>query len=153
MLASLLKQLVLFNNNIPEAVKKLHEHPRKKDGVSQMQIMERTISLTCEAYDRVFIVIDALDECEPRHKGILINFLNQMQSKSSVNIMLTSRSFPEMMVQKHFRNACNMAIAAHETDIRKYIIQEIANSDKADVIDENFKSEMIDKVSKGAQSM
>lgn len=152
MIASLLKQLTISNPNIPQAVAELHRKFGQQKRQPLQQDFEQTFLLMCEHYKRIFIIIDALDECDATHKKGLLKFLNLIQRKSSVRIMVTSRLFPDNVL-RHLDTACSINISAHETDLRKYILQEIDNSDNVDVIDDDFRHEITDKVCAGAQEM
>ena len=122
MLASLLKQLVIPSPKIRKPVKEFYQKFRTRQ--PQQQDLEQTFLLTCDNYDRVFIVIDALDECDANPKRAL---LDHIQSNPSVSIFVTSRSYPENVL-KNFEAARRISIGAHVTDLRKYILQEIENS-------------------------
>lgn len=152
MVASLLKQIASADHEIPEPLKRLHQKFKVQGRTPQQRDLEQTFSSTCENYTRVYIVIDALDECDSRYKKALVEFLEYIRHKQSVKILVTSRSYPES-IMKYFKAACKISVGAHEADLKKYILQEIDRSDNADLIDENFKCEMIDKVSAGAQNM
>ena len=152
MVASLLKQIASADHGIPEPLKRLHQKFKAQGRTPQQRDLEQTLSSTCDNYARVYIVIDALDEFNPRYRKALVEFLAYIQHKDCVKILMTSRSYPES-VMKYFKAACRISIGAHEADLKKYILQEIDRSDNVDLIDENFKSEIIDKVSAGAQNM
>jgi len=152
MIATLLKQLAISGPEIPQAVAELHQKFGQQKRQPLQQDFEHTFLLTCEYYDRIFIIIDALDECDATHKKSLLKFLSLIQSRPSVRMLVTSRSFPENVL-KDLNAACSTNIGAHETDLRKCILQEIDSSDNVDVIDEDFKYEITDKVCAGAQDM
>lgn len=152
MIASLLKQLALSTPEIPQVVAELHRKFGQQKRQPLQRDLEQTFLLMCEYYERVFIIIDALDECDTTHKKGLLKFLSLVCSRPAVRMLVTSRSFPENVL-KNLNTACSIHIGAHETDLKKYILQEIDNSDNVDVIDDDFRNEMTDKVSAGAQDM
>jgi len=152
MIAILLKQLAISNPEIPQAVAELHRKFGQQKRQPLQQDFEQTFLLTCDYYERIFIIIDALDECDATHKEGLVRFLSLIQSRPSVRILVTSRSFPDNVL-KHLNAACSINIGAHETDLRKYILQEIDSSDNIDIIDDDFRYEITDKVCAGAQDM
>ena len=151
-IASLLKQIASADHGIPEPVKSLQQKFKTPGRKPHQRDLEQTFSSTCDNYDQVYIVIDALDECDSRHKKALLGFLEYIRQKPCVKILMTSQSYPES-VMKHFEAFRIISIGAHEADLRKYISQEIDRSDNADLINESFKCEIIDKVSAGAQNM
>lgn len=157
---SLLKQLAIGYINfpgfiaIPDPVNQLYERCSVQKRQPHREDFEQALLLTCQNYDRTFIVIDALDECDPNHKRALLQVLSQLRTttEASVSIFTTSRSYPDH-VMKHFKGATKMSVGAHPTDLEKYVLQEIGNSDNADMIEDDFRDEIVEKVSAGAQNM
>ncbi|KAH0523952.1 hypothetical protein TsFJ059_008884 [Trichoderma semiorbis] len=74
-----------------------------------------------DSYLRVFILVDALDECQGSD-GCRANLLTDMfflRDKSKVNIFATSRLIPEIM--EKFEACKRMEIRATEDDVRRYV--------------------------------
>jgi hypothetical protein len=72
-------------------------------------------------YSRVFIVIDALDECQVSH-GCQKTFLSQLfslQAKCGANLFITSRFIPE--ITREFQGSISLKIQASEHDVRRYV--------------------------------
>ncbi|KAJ5744091.1 hypothetical protein N7533_008961 [Penicillium manginii] len=121
LLASLIKQLSQTMRVLPEKVTKLHtKHEEKNTRPSVDELSEALLS-TVKIYSKVFIVIDALDECHIPD-GRLSRFLSEvfyLQKKSAVNVLATSRPIPE--IEMKFQGHPSKNISASEEDIRKYI--------------------------------
>jgi hypothetical protein len=121
LLASLIKQLSQTMRVLPEEVTKLHtKHEEKNTRPSVDELSEALLS-TVKIYSKVFIVIDALDECHITD-GRLSRFLSEvfyLQKKSAVNVLATSRPIPE--IEMKFQGHPSKNISASEEDIRKYI--------------------------------
>jgi hypothetical protein len=71
----------------------------------------------------VFVVIDALDECETSDncRNIFLSQLFDLQKLCRVNILATARPIPEIM--ERFRGGMlggMLEIRAHESDVEKY---------------------------------
>ena len=107
---------------------------------------------TCEAFDRVFLVIDALDECSPERRRRVLQALKRLHEVQSISIFVTSRPYPED-VMKAFEPYPNIAIEARDPDIRKYVRTEIDNYHKLDETDQNFKEDIVIKLSQKAHNM
>lgn len=153
MLASLLKQVAIPKPNIPQPIRELYEKSTVQQRQAQQQELEQALLLTCEEYDRIFIVVDALDECDQIiHRRNLINCLRSLQSSPLISIFITSRSHIED-TNNFFDKASKIVIEAHETDLEKYLLREIEQSDIFEIIDKDFKEEIVQRVSKAAQSM
>ena len=153
MLASLLKQLAIPKAELPNPVLELYQRLISQQKRPKQQELEQALLSTCQVYDRVFIVIDALDECDPKsHRKAFLKALGTIRTKSSSNIFITSRSYPDD-IRKTLEGAPQIIIGAHDDDLRRYIEREIDNSDNMDVIDEELRKEVIMVVSQAAQKM
>lgn len=153
MTASLLKQLAMAKAALPQSVVELYQRLKSQQRKPQQQDLEQTILTTCRNFDRVFIIIDALDECdENNHRKPFLEFLNKLRYNSSSNIFVTSRPYPDD-VKKVFEGSSKIMIKADDSDLRKYISREIQCSEAADDIDDNFKKEIVEKVVQGARQM
>jgi hypothetical protein len=72
-------------------------------------------------YSRVFIVVDALDECQVSD-GCRSRFLSEifsLQAKCGINIFATSRFIPE--ITEKFNGSTSLEIRASNEDVRKYL--------------------------------
>jgi hypothetical protein len=73
------------------------------------------------AYSRVFIIIDALDECQISD-GCRQRFLSglvSLQGKCGANLFATSR--PISSIEKEFKGNPVLEIRASEDDVRRYL--------------------------------
>jgi len=70
-------------------------------------------------YTKVYIIVDALDEC-PEVNGTRVKLLKALRSLGrSVNLMVTSRDLSS--IEQQFRGAQRLRIRADNGDIAKYI--------------------------------
>ncbi|KAK8087921.1 hypothetical protein PG997_002882 [Apiospora hydei] len=115
LIASLLKQLARGQSPFPGSVKDLYD--RNKEQWSRPS----TDELLAAAYSRVYIVIDALDECLATGgcRSRLIFELKRLQASLGANILITSRFIPEITAQ--FVDAVQVEIRASESDISTYL--------------------------------
>ena len=151
-IASLLKQFCLAKSKLPQPVSELYNR-LKGQRRPQLQDLEQAILSTCRAFDRVFVVIDALDECDANvHRKAFLRFLDDLRTKSPINVFVTSR--PHIGdANEFFDNCANIEIQAEDSDLRKFVSREIDRSDTVDEIDEDFKRDIIEKISRGARKM
>ena len=121
LLTSLLKQLAQGRPSLPESVRSLHDrHKAKKTRPSVDDISTALQSVAAE-YLRVFVVIDALDECREQG-GCRIQMLSRLfdlQNKCGINLFATSRFIPEII--EEFKQVLLLEIRATEQDVKKYI--------------------------------
>ncbi|KAK6525843.1 hypothetical protein TWF281_010887 [Arthrobotrys megalospora] len=128
LLASLLKQLASGQPTLPAAVKGMYtDNIEKKRRPSRDDIV-RVLESVCGEYERSFIVVDALDECQTSNncREIFLSKLFQFHSKCGTNVFVTSRMLPE--ITEKFENCGRLEVRAHAEDVRKYLDTQISNS-------------------------
>ncbi|KAK6339354.1 hypothetical protein TWF718_008774 [Orbilia javanica] len=129
LLASLLKQLSQNQATIPETIKELyHKHLGNRTRPSQEDIIEALRSVI-GAYSRVFIIVDALDEYpESNGRAKFISELFHLHDEYGANVFATSRFIPQ--ISEKFKNHTAFEIHAHDEDVRKYLDNQITQSEK-----------------------
>lgn len=117
LLASLVKQLARNRPSLPESLKTFH---RKQIRLSADEILETLRSVT-STYSRVFIVVDALDECQVSDgcRAKLLSELFALQTQYGVNIFATSRFIPE--IAERFKGNLTLGISAKDEDVQRYL--------------------------------
>lgn len=120
-LKSLLKQLAEGRPYLPDSVKSLYDkHKDKRTRPSFDDISAALYSMATE-YSRVFIVVDALDEC-PAAGGCRERFMSEifaLQPKCRANIYATSRFIPEITTK--FTQHMSKEIRASNEDVQLYL--------------------------------
>lgn len=121
LLASLLKQLTQGRHSLLESVKSLyseHKHKRTRPSLDEVR---RTLQSVAALYSRVFIIVDALDECQTSNdsRGKFLKAILDLQARCGVNIFATSRFIPE--VTEKFRETPHLEIRASSDDVRRYL--------------------------------
>jgi AAA domain len=117
LLASLLGQLVARQSMVPESIRQLYDDHRRKgenSRLSQNEIREG-LHNTIKTYSRIFIVIDALDECET--DGIrkeLLSEIYKLQEGSDTRLMVTFR--PSVDLERP-SGVTELEIRAHKENI------------------------------------
>ena len=152
LVAILLKQLAISKRDLPQAVNDLYlrfEAPKRQP---QQQDLEQAFLLTCRDFEKIYIVIDALDECEASQRRKLLGFLYAARTRLSIRVFITSRSYSDEIIKK-FDPIQRLKIEAHKSDLRRYIVQAIENSDHAEVINNDFQQQIVNKVCAAAQNM
>jgi len=151
-ISSILRQIALGKSELPHSVAELY---RKLKGQRrpQQQELEQTVQKLCADFDRVFILIHALDECDANnHRNSVLGFLETLRSSSSVSIFVTSR--PHLKdTTMIYETSSKVLIEAENSDLRRYVSQEIESSDAVEEIDIAFEEDIIKKFVAGAHRM
>ena len=152
MVSSLLKQLASAKTELSNHVLELYRKFARQSRQPKMEDLEEVMVPTCGAFGRVFLVIDALDECSPERRRPVLKALKRLHEVQSVSIFLTSRPYPED-VMKAFEPFPKIAIEARDPDIRKYVRTEIDSNHNLDDTDQDFKEDIVIKLSQKARNM
>jgi len=93
MLGSLLRQLVSGQGEIPEAIVKDFRKEKRSIGGRGIQIPGiLKIFQIIAATRRTFICVDALDECVPEHRMVVLESLGQiLQGSPNTRLFMTGR--------------------------------------------------------------
>jgi len=121
LLTSLLKQLAEGQLSLPVTVKELYNRHKTKRTRPSLDEISTSLQAVAALYSRVFLIIDALDECQAFH-GYRKRFLSEMwslQNKTGVNLFATSRFIPE--ITEMFNESMQLEIRASTQDIWRYL--------------------------------
>lgn len=121
LLSNILKQLAQGQASISADVKNLYERHVAKQTRPSFDDIIKVLHSTIGLYFRVFIVVDALDECQVSYEGCkkFLSELFNLQAKAEVNIFATSRFVPEII--KEFTGSVSLEIRASEKDVQRYL--------------------------------
>jgi ankyrin repeat protein len=119
LLSSLLTQLVRQLPTVPDVVRGLYEkYGKLKTGLAFDELEEALVSTT-QLYRTVFVVIDALDECQEVALDRLMSTIRTIQRLSEMKLMTTSREIDR--VSRYFEGDIKLPIEAHSEDVELYI--------------------------------
>lgn len=128
----------------------------KAQGVSeflQVHELENMISEITSTVRRVYIIIDALDECdESRHRKIVLQFLYRMTQIPNIRLLVTSRQYT-CDIEEAFHAHSQIVIHAHESDLRCYMHHQLDCTNIGDIADDNFVSKVVETLINRAQGM
>lgn len=151
-IASILKQLASSGPELPGPIAEFYKRFQYVGGQPKAEDLQTVLLLTCKEFRQVFIVLDALDECDAkRHRRSFLGFLKALMN-TSVQVLVTSRPHPYDI--KQTLDACpTIKIEASDSDISTYLSHEIAERGDMDLIDEHLEEEIVTTLVKGAQGM
>jgi hypothetical protein len=118
LVASLLKQIFRVSGANSEKIKSLHKRHRTNSTRPTFDELSKLLELEMETYSKVFIVVDALDECredvETRAKFLrLLRFFPK-----NISLMVTSRYIPS--IAQGLNGMERLDIRATDKDIATY---------------------------------
>lgn len=114
LLASLLKQLSEERSSLPDSVKSLYNKQKEKRTQPSLDEISRTLQSVAAVYSRVFIIVDALDECQIADgcRQIFLSSLFNFQERCGANLFASSR--PISSIEKEFERNSKLEIRASE---------------------------------------
>lgn len=119
--SSLLKQLAERQFPLPRKLKDLYKNHQASRTRPSSEDLSEALHFTLMAYSRVYVVIDALDECDASN-GCRARFLSEIfhfQSSGKVSILVTSRQNPE--IQSKLKKSVILEIRATQEDVQIYV--------------------------------
>ncbi|GIZ49344.1 hypothetical protein CKM354_001237600 [Cercospora kikuchii] len=156
---SLLRSLIVQLGGTGRALSvllQLYDNPRRSPpGEAELEYI---LSGCFEAYDQIYLCIDALDEC-PEDSNLLHNMIEYLQrlsqTRENVKFLLTSRDLP------HIRSAMNrlgvesvnISTQATDEDIRQYVITMLSQDPILSRLDEETKAPIEQTIYQKADGM
>ncbi|KAF2183470.1 ankyrin [Zopfia rhizophila CBS 207.26] len=121
LLASLVKQLAQGRLSPSGDVKDLYDRHKKKQTQPSLDEISRALQSTTAMYSTVFIIVDALDECQVSNncRTRFVSEIFTLQAKCGVNLFATSRFIPEIV--DLFNDSVLLEIRASSHDVERYL--------------------------------
>lgn len=160
LLSSLLIQLLRCRNGFSSEIIQMYqamEHkkipPSQDDYVEMLKFQMKSIS-------KVYVVIDALDECLDDPSGNTLNHFLEVCQKLPENTHLLFTSRPGIGFSERIHPTCELEITANADDMRQYLDKSInSHSRLVEIIgaemrnDNLFRSRVLDKIVAKSEGM
>ncbi|KAH7190174.1 hypothetical protein DER44DRAFT_903943 [Fusarium oxysporum] len=137
LLGSLLKQLAQRRSSLPASVKDLYDRHKKTQTRPSFDEISVTLHSVAATYSKVFIVVDALDECQisDDNRTRFLDKVFKLQDNAVANIFVTSR--PSEISNSFSKGLCRTISATNE-DILTYLNAKISLR-QSDIIDDEVR--------------
>lgn len=119
-IASLLQQLLQKRSFVPVEVKKAYETHNKRQSYPSLPEYVELLQTQMQAFSRVYVIIDALDECTQANDVRDDLLEGVMMLPTCASIMITSRYIPDIEIQ--LENALRLDIRAHDEDVYLHVV-------------------------------
>jgi hypothetical protein len=154
LVGAIVRQLVQQRSELSEQITDLRRSHSTKQTRPSLDEYSRCLQSEISRFPKVFIVIDALDECIESNgtRRVLLDEFQKLQSH--VHLLVTSRLI--VSIEQDFADALRLEICASDEDIRRYLEGRIGKEDrlkrliKADLILQNS---LIDTIVENAKGM
>jgi len=150
----ILKQLV-GRGDIPKDVREAFQKGKREFGGRGPLLADlmRMLRIAIASLPQVFICIDALDECLPKHLPDLLESLRAIVRESPrTRIFLTGRPHVGGTIQRYFPEVVVIPIRPNADDIRNYLDKRLdRDEEQEDAMDNSLRADivrtMLDKMS------
>jgi Cdc6-like AAA superfamily ATPase len=119
MLAAILKQLVQGRPSTLNSVERLHQKHADRGTKPLSDEIYSVLRDVLAQYPYVYIVVDALDECQNETRRQLLANLFDLQKEGDIRLMATSRFIPD--VEDAFRQALRLEVQARKEDVKRFV--------------------------------
>lgn len=121
LMASLLKQLIQQQPDLPEQVSSLYSRFMERRTRPSIDEISSAIGSIVHGLARAFIVMDALDECTDSSKtrSMLLKEIAKLQVQGNICFFATSRFVPDITAE--FRGMASLEIRATDGDVQVYL--------------------------------
>lgn len=124
LVACLIKQLVTQLPYLPQEVRELYDLHEKHNTYPQNADLIQVFVHIVSGFSKVFIVIDAIDECQDENdRNIFLLIIQNI--KEHAHLFVTSR--PIASIEEYFKNDLHEEIKATDEDIMAYVKSEISS--------------------------
>ncbi|KAN0114628.1 Ankyrin repeat-containing domain protein [Hyaloscypha variabilis] len=152
LLANLIRQFVQSMKSIFKPLEELYESLEARRSKPAMPDLESLLHSVCQSYGTTYIIIDALDECRPDQRKILLPALRRLNN-ASVKVFVTSRQHAQD-IERALQGQPRIEIRATEHDLRDYVASQVEqDEDLMDLLTDDLREKMISSISSGAGGM
>ena len=149
MLGSLVKQLVSRLKPIPNAIIREFQNQKMVIGgrgpqVSGILKMFHTIATTT----RTFICIDALDECAPEHRAVVLDSLRHiLRGSPNTRIFMTGRPHVWCEIRRRLDGAAILiSIEPTENDVLRYLRERLRNDPTPEIMNSTLEAGVLKSI-------
>jgi hypothetical protein len=174
LVSSFIKQLCSKLDHLPEKIEYFFRSTYNNAKIPAFEDMEPLLFDLLEAYSKVFIVIDALDECQaltqesrkpsllsgsrPKYRRKVLDFINNLTSKQSfcAKVLVTSRREEDIKDAFDRRSVIKVDVALVDADIKAFLYDEIERQVQEGYLklqDPSLKNHILDTLAIRAQGM
>jgi hypothetical protein len=119
MLTAILKQLILGRLSAIEHIDRLHQKHADRGTKPSLDEITNALRDVLAHYPYVYVVIDALDECQNATRRQFLAKLRELQAGRDVRLMVTARFIPD--IEDAFRTALKLEVRASREDVKRFV--------------------------------
>ena len=144
-MGAILKQLV-GRGGIPEDIREVFREAKKEVGGRRPLLADlvRMLRIVIAPLPKVFICIDALDECLPKNlPGLLVSLRDIVLECPNARIFLTGRPHIGEAIQRYFTQAVTIHIGTNPDEIRSYVMMRLDKDAEPEAMDDALGADIV----------
>ena len=144
-LGAILKQLV-GRGDMPEDIRKAFQEGKREIGGRGLRHADLMgmLRTAIASLQQVFICIDALDECLPKHLPELLKSLRDIVRESpTTRIFLTGRPHVREDIQRYFTKVAVIPISPNTDDIRNYLDMRLDGDADPEAMNDDLRADIV----------
>jgi len=145
LIGAILKQLV-SRGDIPNNVREAFQKAKSEFGGRGPLLVDLVgmLRIAMASLPRVFICIDALDECLQKHLPELLESLRDVvRGSPKTRIFLTGRPHVSAAIRKYFPRAVVIPISPSMEDIKNYLEMRLERDDELEAMNDGLRADII----------
>jgi hypothetical protein len=161
LIGGLLKQALVSAKKAPEEIIGSLSKVKKERKSLELSDTCQALSLTLQTFDRVYLCIDALDECDEGHRGCFIDCIQELVTADIINsqpikLFFTARpQIKDYIVTRPSISSLNplsMTLEANSGDIATYVTDKLEKDTRVKMEDE-FKRTIVAEIVASSEGM
>ena len=155
MLGSLLKQIVSGMERISEEISQAFQKQKRVIGGRGPQLPDIVKMLQAiTSSQRIFVCIDALDECAAVHRVKVLDSVKQILQKSpGTRIFITGRPHIRAEIEKRLTQRVIISIGPSKVDIIRYLRIRLGEDETPDAMNQSLEADILEKIPKNMSEM
>ena len=144
-MGAILKQLVAGEERL-EHMRTVFQKTKKEHGGRGLRLpdMVQMVKRVVATLPQVFICIDALDECLPKHQLELLRSLKDILEESpKMRIFVTGRPHVGVEIVRYFAAAIIIPISPSTHDIKRYLEKKLEMDTMCDVMSDDLRADIL----------
>ena len=140
-IGAILKQLII-RKEVLEHVQKMFQkaHGRGPRLLDMVQMLKQAVA----TLPRVFICIDALDECLPQHiLELLVSLKDILPESRRARIFFTGRPQVRAEIARHFTDSITVPIIPKIHDIKRYLEKKLEMDSESDAMSDSLRADIL----------
>jgi len=155
MMGAILKQLV-GRGDIPKDIREAFQEAKKEVGGRRPLLADlvRMLRIAIARPAKVFICIDALDECLPKNLPELLESLRDISRECpGARIFLTGRPHVGEAIQRYFTKAVAIPISPNTGDIKSYLQMRLDRDAEPGAMNDDLRADIVKIILKNMSDM